>query len=151
MSVAAVAIIIALAATGMLDRALAWVQATVGGRKSGGEAVMTSNCRQLVAALMLYAGDHNESYPESLHDLAPEPLSEQELSRLLTEGTAADSGESCGWILTPRLTTSSSATDILIISARPAGRKHHIAGLNDGSVIPVSIDTAADHLARLGL
>lgn len=149
-SVAATAIVFALAATGMLDQSVTWVRTMIGGGVAKSEVAMSNNCRQLVAALKLYAGDHNDSYPDSLFDLVPEPLSETELNRLLGEGTANEGSAPSAWILTPHLTTSSSAADILIISARPTGKKHHIAGLNDGSVVPISIEAAEAHLSRLG-
>ncbi len=106
---------------------------------------MSNNCRQLVTALKLYAESHDGSYPPSLYDLAPDPLSELELDRLLTEG-AAGSESGVAWILTPKLTDSSAATDILILAASASQDRKRIAGLNDGSVISISEDRAIEHL-----
>lgn len=148
LSLAAVAVIVALAATGMLEQSVSLIRSALGGRKADVEFVMRNNCRQLLAALKVYAGDHGESYPDTLYELAPDPLSEQELDRLVTEGTGNDISASAAWILTPKLTTSSAGSEILILSTRPVARNHHIAGLNDGSVTTVSIETAAEHLSR---
>lgn len=150
LSLGAVIVIIGMAATGLLQQTATLLKGELGGGAAAKmELRMINNGRQLLAAMKLYAADHNSNFPDSLYDLAPDPLTDVELDRLLTEGAEGSEG-GVAWILTPDLSHSPPNTDILILSSTPLGNGKYVAALGDGSVTSISSEEAAEHLAHIG-
>ncbi len=138
LGLAAAALIIALAATGVMNQALPFIQGEwFGGAKARSRYRLLNNARQLVAALKTAAHDNEGRYPLSLRLLAPSVLSETELNRLLLEGSeGSPTGEA--WIYLPDPPDDGPANPPLIIAAAAGKDGRRMAGFHDGSVAEIS-------------
>ncbi len=143
-SVLVTAVIIALAFTGTLQKAVIYFKGEfIGGASANSHHRMMSNALQLVGSLKAYAGTHEGSYPPTLRDLAPDPLDDATLEKLLIQGSAgSDTGEA--WIYFPAVTTSSPSSAPLIITVKPDASGKHVVALNDSSVIAVPVQIAEE-------
>lgn len=138
LGLAAAGIIIALAAAGVMNQSLPFIQGEwFGGAKAKSRYRMMNNARQLVAALKAAAGDNEGRLPLSLRELAPSVLSEPELNRLLLEGSeGSPNGEA--WIYFPEPPDDGAVNPPLIIAAVPGADGKRAAGFSDSSVAEIA-------------